>query len=134
MGELLMLIFDEAHDCTPDGDLTGQALRYLADGLEVGHEVVALLLLLNASEGHLGALDVLLGVDEVLGKDLLIPGDARLLVGTGVVVPIHSAGLAAEETGQVGAGAVLGVRARHGMTLQALLLEDLSSLANVTHS
>ena len=64
-----------------------------AHALQVGYKVGALLLLLDASECHLGALDVLLRVDEVLREDLLTPGDARLLVGSRVVVAIDSSRL-----------------------------------------
>lgn len=52
--------------------------------LEEGDEVVAVLGLLEATEGHLGAGDVLLGVLEVIEEGVLVPGDTLLLVGVGV--------------------------------------------------
>merc|ERR1712046_531655 len=76
----------------------------LAHGLEVCDEVLPLVGLLDASEGHLGALDVLLGVLEVLEEDFVGPGDARL---------------ASEEPGEVGACGVLGIRAGDSVALQA---------------
>ena len=45
-------------------------------GLEVSDEVVALALLLEAREDHLGAGNVLLGVLEVLEEGLLTPFNA----------------------------------------------------------
>ena len=45
---------------------------------------VAVLGLLEATEGHLGAGDVLLGVLEVIEEGVLVPGDTLLLVGVGV--------------------------------------------------
>ena len=70
--------------------------------LEEGDEVVAVLGLLETTEGHLGAGNVLLGVLEVLElwrisiashrtfhpwqtyQSVLVPGDTLLLVGVGV--------------------------------------------------
>ena len=50
-------------------------------GLQVGDEVSPVLLLLETGEDHLGAGDVLLGVDEVLVQGVLAPGDALVDVG-----------------------------------------------------
>lgn len=47
-------------------------------------QVVAVLLLLESTEGHLGARDVLLWVLEVLEQGVGVPGDSLLLVGIGV--------------------------------------------------
>merc|ERR1712046_33137 len=105
----------------------------LAHGLEVCDEVLPLVGLLDASEGHLGALDVLLGVLEVLEEDFVGPGDARLLIGARVGEAIHLARLASEEPGEVGACGVLGIRAGDSVALQALLLVYLGSLSSVTH-
>ena len=52
--------------------------------LEEGDEVVAVLGLLEATEGHLGAGNELLGVLEVIEEGVLVPGDTLLLVGVGV--------------------------------------------------
>lgn len=70
--------------------------------LEVGDEVEALLLLLEAREDHLGAGDVLLRVLEVHVEGLLVPGDALLGVGLGVGVAGGLAGLATEHSAEVG--------------------------------
>ena len=48
---------------------------------EVSDEVTPVLLLLEAGEHHLGAGDVLLGVDEVLLQGVLAPGDTLVHVG-----------------------------------------------------
>merc|ERR1712046_544973 len=98
----------------------------LAHGLEVCDEVLPLV-------GLLGALDVLLGVLEVLEEDFVGPGDARLLIGARVGEAIHLARLASEEPGEVGACGVLGIRAGDSVALQALLLVYLGSLSSVTH-
>jgi len=79
----------------------------LADRLQVSNEIVTLVRLLNASEGHFGPLDVLLRVDEVLIKDVVGPCDARLLVSTGVVESIDLTRLATEEPMQSRSGHVL---------------------------
>lgn len=47
-------------------------------------QVVAVLLLLESTEGHLGARDVLLWVLEVLEQSVGVPGNSLLLVGIGV--------------------------------------------------
>jgi hypothetical protein len=68
--------------------------------LEEGDQVVAVLVLLEATEGHLGTGNVLLGVLEILElncvssvpttvshasyQSVLVPVDALLLVGVGV--------------------------------------------------
>ena len=49
--------------------------------VDVGNQVGPVLLLLQPGEDHLGAGDVLLGVDEVLVQGVLAPGDALVLVG-----------------------------------------------------
>lgn len=70
---------------------------------EVGDQVVAVLLLLETGEGHLGTRDVLLGILEVLEKSLLIPGYTLVDVGLGVREALDGTGLTAEETVKVGA-------------------------------
>lgn len=98
---------------------------------EEGDQVVAVLGLLQATEGHLGTGDVLLGVLEVLelkrrsatdqrksksplhvclgsgdsGKtyeSVVVPGDALLLVGIGVGEALDLTSLATEKTVKVG--------------------------------
>jgi len=59
-------------------------LRLSSGLLEVGDQVVPVLGLLQATEGHLGARDVLLRVLEVFEQGVLLPGDTLGLVGVGV--------------------------------------------------
>jgi len=95
--------------------------------LEVGDDVVAVLLFLEAGEHHLSAGDVLGGVGEVGVEVLLAPHDSGALVGVGVIEALGLSRQAAEEAVQVRA---LLVRSSslHGVALGALLLEQLSSL------
>ena len=58
---------------------------------------VAVLGLLEATEGHLGARNVLLGVLEVLEKGVLLPLNTLVLVGVGVRETGDLARLAAED-------------------------------------
>ncbi len=66
-----------------------------------GNEVLALALLLQPRKNHLGALDVLGGVQQVLEQGLVTPGDARVLVGGRVGVPLGLPRLAAHQAIQV---------------------------------
>ena len=69
----------------------------------------AVLLLLEAGEGHLGAGDVLLRVLQVGEEGLLVPDNAALLVRGGVRVAGDGAALAAKEAVQVRARLVAAV-------------------------
>lgn len=71
-------------------------------GLEKSDEICAVLLLLEPGKDHLGALDVLLGVEEIFEEGLVAPGDAGILVGCGVGEALDGAALAAEETPEIG--------------------------------
>ena len=75
----------------------------LGRGLEVRDEIRAVLGLLKAREDHLGARDVLLGVEEVVVEGILAPLDALVLVSGGVGEALGGAGDATEETAEVGA-------------------------------
>jgi hypothetical protein len=99
--------------------------------LEVGDEVLPVLLLLEATEGHLRAGDVLLGVLEVGEKSVVVPGDALLLVGVGVGVALDGAGLAAEEAVERGADLVTAA-SLDGVALRAARLEKVGTLLSVT--
>ncbi len=94
----------------------------------VGDEVGAVLGLLDAGEDHLGAGDELLGVLEVLEEVLLVPGDTRVLVGSGVGVALAGAGLAADDAVEVGALLGLALSSNDGVALEAELLEDRGTL------
>lgn len=100
-------------------------------GDDIRNQVVAVLLLLQAAKGHLGAGDVLLGVLEVLEQGLLLPGDAGLLVGVGVGVALGGAGLAAEEAVQGRADLVAAV-GLDGVALGTTGLEEVGTLLSVT--
>lgn len=99
--------------------------------LDIRDQVVPVLVLLQATEGHLGAGNVLLGVLEVGEESALVPGDALLLVGIGVGVAVDGAGLAAEEAVQSGADLVAAVLL-DGVALGTAGLEQAGALLGVT--
>ena len=75
----------------------------LLGGLDdVGGDVGTVLGGLETGEGHLGLGDVLLGVLEVVVEGVVGPRHAGVLVGGRVLVVGHHAGLAADQTVQVG--------------------------------
>lgn len=92
---------------------------------------VPVLGLLEATEGHLGARNVLLGVLEVLEKSVLLPVDGALLVGVGVREAGNLAGLAAEETVELRADLVA-LAGLQGVALGATSLEEVGALLGVT--
>src|SRR5687767_13680748 len=76
--------------------------------LEEGDEVVDALLVLQPGIDHLGARDLGLRVLDVLAEGGLVPGDAGVLVGRGVAVPLDGARLAPEQAVEDRADRVLG--------------------------
>ena len=92
---------------------------------------VPVLSLLEATEGHLGARNVLLGVLEVLEESVLVPVDGALLVGVGVGEAGDLARLAAEETVKLRANLVA-LALLEGVALCATGLEETSALLGVT--
>jgi hypothetical protein len=66
-------------------------------------------------------------------QSVLVPGHTSLLVGIGVGVALGRAGLAAEQTVQVGADLV-GTTSLNGVALSAAGLEKLGALRRVTWS
>ena len=92
---------------------------------------VAVLGLLEATEGHLGARNVLLGVLEVLEKGVLLPLDTLVLVGVGVRETGDLARLAAEETVELRADLVA-LAGLQGVALCAAGLEEVGALLHVT--
>lgn len=98
---------------------------------EVGNEILAVLLLLQATESHLGSGDVLLGVLEVSEEGVIVPGDALLLVGVGVGVAIDGSGLAAEKTVQ-GRTDLVGTALLDSVALGATGLEEVGTLLSVS--
>lgn len=94
------------------------------------NEVVSVLGLLQATEGHLGAGDVLLGVLEVVEEGLVVPLDTLLLVGVGVGVALDGTTLAAEEAVQGRADLVAAVLL-NGVALSTSGLEQVGTLLDV---
>jgi hypothetical protein len=85
----------------PDGSATFNSFGLLFDiavGIElfeVGPKVVDLLIVLDAGENHFRARDFGLGILDVFPEGRLIPDDARILVGIGILVIRDATGLAA---------------------------------------
>jgi len=92
---------------------------------------VPVLSLLEATESHLGARNVLLGVLEVLEESVLVPVDGALLVGVGVGEALDLTRLAAEDTVELRADLVA-LAGLQGMTLCATGLEEVGALLVVT--
>lgn len=92
---------------------------------------MAILLLLQATKGHLGAGDVLLGVLNVLEQGLVVPDNALVLVGIGEAVAGRGTRLAAKEAVQVGADLVAAVLL-DGVALSTTGLEEVGTLLSVT--
>merc|ERR1719438_558323 len=98
---------------------------YLFAGrVEVSNQVIPVLLLLEASEHHLGTGDVLLGVGEVDIQGVVSPCDALLNVGLGVGEPGGLCSLPPENTVEVGSLLVL-ASGFDGVALSTGLSEDL---------
>lgn len=94
------------------------------------NQVLPVCRLLETTEGHLGAGEVLLGVLKVVEEGLVLPGDAGLLVGVGVGVAVNGTALAAEEAVQGGADLVAAVLL-NGVALSTSGGEELGSLLNI---
>src|ERR1700693_3062002 len=76
---------------------------------DVGPEIAGFLLVLDAGERHLGSGNLRLRVLDVVLEFGLVPGDAGILVGVGVIVIRRGAGLAAVEPVEFRPDLVLGV-------------------------
>lgn len=96
---------------------------WISAAWNVRDQVVAILRLLQATEGHLGAGNVLLRVLEVGEQSLLLPGDAFRPVGICVREALDRASLATKETVEVGANLV-GATSLKGMALSAAGLKS----------
>src|SRR3974390_724080 len=75
--------------------------------LDVGPQVVDFLLVLDASEDHFGAGDLGPWILDVFLEVRLVPNDAGILVGAGIVEARNGAGLAAVEAVELRADLVL---------------------------
>lgn len=100
-------------------------------GINLRDQVIAILVLLEATKGHLGAGNVLLGVLKVFKQGLVVPDNALVLVGIGEGVAGGGTGLAAEEAVQVGADLVATVLL-DGVALSTTGLEEVGTLLSVT--
>src|SRR5262249_22767392 len=94
---------------------------------DVSPEGVRLILVLDAGEYHLGAGDFSLGILDVFEEDILVPGDAGILVGVGIGIALDAAGLAAVEAVEHRADLVLGALA-DGVAGQALVERRLAGI------
>lgn len=107
-------------------------IRDLLGGrLQVGNQIATLVGLLKTGEDHLGAGDVLLGVLQVLEQRIFVPGNSLSLVGICVGEAGSLAGLATDQTVQVGSNLVLAT-GLHSVALCATLNEQLLALLNIT--
>src|ERR1051325_9255069 len=88
--------------------------------LQVSPKIAALLLILDARKHHFCTGNLRPRVGDVLLERRLVPRDARVLVGLGVIVAFDRAGLATVEPVEQRADFVLGVRPDR-MAGQALL-------------
>ena len=99
-----------------------------AGRIEVSNQVIPVLLLLEASEHHLGAGDVLLGVGEVDIQGVVSPCDGLLNVGLGVGEPGGLSSLSPEQAVKVGSLLVL-ASGLNSVALGARLGEDLLAVS-----
>src|SRR5471030_1856618 len=90
-----------------------------AELFEIGPKISGFLLILDAGEDHFGAGDLGAWILDVFQERCVIPGDAGILVGVGIVEIGRRAGTAAIDTVELGADLVLGALA-DGMTGEAL--------------
>merc|ERR1719443_1238735 len=105
--------------------ILGRFRAYLFAGrVEVSNQVIPVLLLLGASEHHLGAGDVLLGVGQVNIQGVVPPCDSLLNVSLGVGEPGSLSGLSPEHAVEVGSLLVL-ASSLDGVALGTGLGEDL---------
>src|SRR5262245_35827508 len=74
---------------------TSLLLALRAELLEVGPEVGDVLVVLDADERHAGAGHLLHRRTDILDECIVVPGDAGILVGRGIVESLVGAGLAA---------------------------------------
>lgn len=98
---------------------------------QVSDEITTLIGLLEASEDHLGAGDVLLWIFQILEEGVLAPGNSLSLVGIGVRESSGLTSFTAEDSVQIRADLVLAA-SFDSVALRASLNEDLLSLLNIT--
>src|SRR6516164_3661152 len=77
--------------------------------MQIGDQVLDLLLVLDARKGHLGSRNLRLRILDVLGKRRFVPGDPGRLVGLRIVEAFDRAGLAANQAVQCRTNRILGV-------------------------
>lgn len=104
----------------------------MVTGENLRNQVIPVLLLLQATESHLGAGDVLLGVLEVREEGLFVPLDALLLVGIGVGVAVNGTRLAAKQAVQ-GRADLVAAAILNGVALGATGLEEVGTLLSISY-
>src|SRR5215813_1574110 len=77
--------------------------------LEVSPKIADLLFVLDAGKHHLGARDFCARVADIFLERRLVPGEAGILVGLGIVVALGGARLAAIDPVELRADLVLGI-------------------------
>src|SRR5205807_9891930 len=90
------------------GALLALDLAVLVELRDVGPEIVDFFFILDAGEDHLGPGNLGPRVLDVLLELGLVPGDAGILVGVGIIIAFDAPGLAAVEPVQFGTDQVLG--------------------------
>ena len=94
-------------------------------------QIIPFLLLLQTTERHLGAWNILLGVLKILEQGALIPNNALLLVGIGILETCNLTGLTAKEAKEIGADFVSAALLK-SMALLATGLEEVCTLSVVS--
>src|SRR6516225_8238497 len=70
--------------------------------LDVCPQVLNFLFVLDAGEDHLGAGNLGSGILDIIGEGFLVPHDARILVGVGIIESGSAGGMPAVETVELG--------------------------------
>jgi len=107
-----------------DSGLCGRAL-------EVGNEIIAILILLETRKGHLRTRNVLFGVFEVLEQSLLVPRHALVDVRGSVREALGLSSLATEHAVKIRANLVWATRLE-SMALCTASFEETGTLGGVT--
>src|SRR5437016_7272325 len=87
---------------------------------EIGPQIVDLLRIGNSGEGHFGPCDLGLRAPDIVFERRLVPYQARILVGFGIIETCHRAGMAAVEPVKIGSDLVFRA-GTDGMAWQALV-------------
>src|SRR5262245_40682996 len=85
------------------GDAGSDLLPVRSELLEIGNEIVDLVVFGQACKDHLGSGHLRLGILQVLAERRLVPRDAGILVRFAVAVPFDRAGFAPDQAVELGA-------------------------------